>query len=65
MFNEPVCKDWCDWSNRSSHLGLNELSVVATHKAQIIFYLSRKYLIGFDVKPWIVIWEEDNHRGVD
>lgn len=33
-------------------------------RAQIIFFLSRKHLIEFDMKPWVVVWEEDNHQNV-
>lgn len=29
------------------------------------WYLSRKHLIELDWRPWLVIWEEDDHRDAD
>lgn len=29
------------------------------------WYLSRKHLIEFDSRPWLVIWEGDDHRDAD
>jgi hypothetical protein len=45
--NKPVCEDWFGWSNWSSNLSLNELSIVVTRNTWVIsLLLSRKYVIA-------------------